>query len=108
MAFLEFKGVRIVGFSAGVPKHVAVNESVASKDYDAADFIATTGVRERRIGDFTTSDLCLAASEQLLADLQWEKDEVGALIFVSQTPDYILPATACILQERGAPVGYTD
>ena len=100
MAFLEFENVRIAGFSAGVPKYIAVNESVASKDYDAADFIATTGVRERRIGDFTTSDLCLAAAEQLLLDLQWKKEEIGALIFVSQTPDYILPATACILQDR--------
>ncbi len=100
MAFLEFKNVRIAGFSAGVPKRIVVNDKVASHDYDAADFVATTGVRERRFGDFTTSDLCYAAAEQLLSDLQWEKNEVGALIFVSQTADYIFPATACILQER--------
>lgn len=100
MAFLEFRNVRIAGFSAGVPKQIAINESVESKDYDAADFIATTGVRERRIGNFTTSDLCLEASKRLLVDLQWRKEEIGALIFVSQTADYILPATACILQER--------
>ena len=54
MAFLEFKDMRIAGFSAGVPKYVAVNDTVASKDYAAADFVATTGVKERRIGDFTT------------------------------------------------------
>lgn len=100
MAFLEFRNVRIAGFSAGVPKNISVNEFVASKDYDAADFVATTGVYERRIGDFTTSDLCFEASERLLIDLQWKKEEIGALIFVSQTPDYILPATACILQNR--------
>ena len=100
MAFLDFNNVRIAGFAAGVPKYVAVNESVASKDYDAADFIATTGVRERRIGNFTTSDLCFEATERLLSDLQWDKAEIGALVFVSQTADYILPATACVLQNR--------
>lgn len=100
MAFLEFKNMRIAGFSAGVPKFVAKNDVVSSKDYDAADFVATTGVKERRLGDFTTSDLCYEATERLLKDLQWNKEEVGALIFVSQTADYILPATACILQDR--------
>lgn len=100
MAFLEFKSVRIAGFSAGVPKHIAVNEHVASKDYQASDFVATTGVKERRVGDFTTSDLCLQASERLIADLKWDKSEIDALLFVSQTPDYILPATACILQDK--------
>lgn len=100
MAFLEFQNVRIAGFSAGVPKQIVPNEQVESKDYEASDFIATTGVKERRLGDFTTSDLCYAATERLLSDLGWNREDVGALIFVSQTPDYILPATACILQDR--------
>ena len=103
MAFFEFKNVRIAGVSAGVPKHVEKNEGgvVQSKDYDAAAFVETTGVKERRISDdLTTSDLCYAAAEKLISDLGWEKSEVEVLIFVSQTADYILPATACILQER--------
>lgn len=40
------------------------------------------------------------AAEQLIADLGWDKKEIGALVFVSQTPDYILPATSCILQDK--------
>lgn len=100
MAFLDFKNIRIAGFSAGVPKCIVKNDKVSSKDYDAVDFVATTGVQERRLGDFTTSDLCYEAAERLLTDLQWNKDEVDAIIFVSQTADYILPATACILQDR--------
>ena len=60
-----------------------------------------TGVKERRISDkLTTSDLGFAAAERLIADLQWNKSEIEALIFVSQTADYILPCTACILQDR--------
>ena len=72
-----------------------------SADYDAAAFIETTGIRERRYSnDFTTSDLCYAAAEKLIADLGWDKSEIGILVFVSQNADYILPATACILQSR--------
>lgn len=100
MAFLEIPNVRIAGVAAGVPRHVEKTVSTTDK-YGAEEFVETTGVREKRYSnDFTTSDLSLAAAERLLADLGWEKNEVQALVFVSQTPDYILPATACVLQER--------
>jgi 3-oxoacyl-[acyl-carrier-protein] synthase III len=101
MAFIEVKNVRIAGFAAGVPKNIMVNDRVESADYNAADFIATTGVKQKRYSDdFTTSDLCYYASEQLIKDLNWQKEDIDAIFFVSQNPDYILPATACILQER--------
>ena len=103
MAFLEFKNVRIAGISAGVPKRKVCNLDIKdiSADYDSAAFVETTGVLERRIDEaLTTSDLCVAAAEKLLADLGWDKSEVGGVIFVSQTTDYYLPATACIVQDR--------
>ena len=106
MAFLEIKNVRIAGIAAGVPRFVASNlhpldDDGVSKDYSPEAFVETTGVLERRISDrFTTSDLCFEAAEHLIADLGWEKSEIEALVFVSQTADYILPATACILQDR--------
>ena len=102
MAFLEFKNVRIAGFSAGVPKKTINNLDLKnlSKDYDAAAFVETTGVKERRVDDFTTSDLCLVAAEQLIKDLNWNKSEIEAIIFVSQTRDYQVPATSCIIQDK--------
>lgn len=103
MAYLELNDFRIAGISAGVPRRIVNNlkKKDISKDYDAAAFIATTGVLERRLDDkYTTSDLCYAAAEQLINDLKWEKSEIDAIIFVSQTTDYFLPATACILQDR--------
>ena len=48
--------------------------------------------------DLTAGDLCYAAAEKLISDLGWNKDEIDILVFVSQHADYILPATACILQ----------
>ena len=103
MAFLEFKNVRIAGISAGVPQRKVCNLDIKdiSADYDSAAFVETTGVLERRIDEaLTTSDLCVAAAEKLLTDLGWDKSEVGGVIFVSQTTDYYLPATACIVQDR--------
>lgn len=106
MAFLEFRNVRIAGIAAGVPKNISSNlhpskEDNFSKDYAPEAFVEATGVSERRTSQvLTTSDLCYAAAERLIADLKWQKEEIDAIVFVSQTVDYILPATACILQDR--------
>ena len=100
MAFLDIKNVEIVGMSAGVPKQVMSTISTTSK-YGADDFVETTGVIEKRYSnDFTTSDLCQAAADRLIEDLGWDRKDIGILIFVSQTADYILPATSCILQDK--------
>ena len=106
MAFLEVKNVRIAGIAAGVPKQVssvldANNNDSLAEGTSAEDFVKSTGVKERRVSQkFTTSDLCCAAAEQLIIDLNWNKNEIDAIIFVSQTADYILPATSCIIQDR--------
>ncbi len=100
MAFIELKNIRIAGFSAGVPKKVIKTKSRNPK-YTDEEFVKSVGVEEKHIDDkFTTSDLCYFAAEQLITDLGWDKKEIEALIFVSQFRDYILPATAPILQDR--------
>lgn len=105
MAFLQFKNVRIAGIAAGVPKQIGSNLDSSlhniSEEYTPEAFVEATGVLERHISDkLTTSDLGYAAAEKLISDLGWNKAEIEALIFVSQTADYIFPATACILQDR--------
>lgn len=103
MAFFKFNNVRISGMAGGVPRNVISNvvRNDSSTDFDAQAFIETTGVIERRISPtLTASDLCYEAAERLLADLQWNKEEIDILVFVTQTPDYCVPATACIMQDR--------
>lgn len=106
MAFLDFENVRIAGIAAGVPVNIADNlhpsaDDTVSSEYTPEDFVKTTGVKERRVSNvLTTSDLCYAASEKLIADIGWDKKDIEAIIFISQTPDYILPASACLLQDR--------
>ena len=103
MAFLEIKNVRIAGIASGVPATIVKNtdDTVHSENYDAASYVETTGVEERRCSSvLTTSDLCYKAAEKLMDDLKWAKSEIDGLIFVSQSNDYIEPATSCILQDR--------
>ena len=106
MAFCEFKNVRAAGIAAGVPKNVVSilngdSNVVLAEGTTAEAFVEQTGVRERRVDKTsTTSDLCYAAAEKLIFDLGWDKKEIDAIFFASQTTDYFLPATACIMQDR--------
>jgi len=104
MSYLEFSGIGIFGLAAAVPRHVIDNYSYT--EYfpadDVKDIIEKIGVKERRFADAETcsSDLCFAAAEQLFNDMQVDRTEIDLLLFVSQTPDYRMPATSIILQHR--------
>ncbi|MEO7881256.1 MAG: ketoacyl-ACP synthase III [Mucilaginibacter sp.] len=100
---MEIRNVAIKGVAACVP--ATVEENAAIPNHDAANLqklIKTTGVERRHIAgnNICTSDLCLQAAEKLIADLGWDKNEIDGLIFATQSPDYILPATSAILQHR--------
>jgi 3-oxoacyl-[acyl-carrier-protein] synthase III len=103
MAFLDIPDVRITGFSACIPKNSESNHNLnLFSTAEAEKFITTTGVESRRVSteEICTSDLCYSSAVQLIKDLGWSKEDIDCLIFVSQTPDYILPASSCILQSR--------
>lgn len=61
-----------------------------------------TGINERHIASQTelASDLALKAAEKLIDASGIDKNSIDALLLCTQTPDYILPTTACILQNR--------
>lgn len=102
MAFLQVNNVEIVGMAAAVPSIIEENVNIYKKWGGYDNFVATTGIERHRKSSpsICSSDLCQAAAEKLIAELGWEKDSIDALVFVSQTPDYILPATSAILQQR--------
>ncbi|MEN3940213.1 ketoacyl-ACP synthase III [Prosthecobacter sp. SYSU 5D2] len=68
---------------------------------DAGRLVKGTGVKERRIDrSLCTSDLCVAAAEKLISELGWERSSIQHLVFITQSPDYRLPATSCVIQQR--------
>lgn len=94
---------RIAAVVACVPETVLRNESLVDRFGDAvAQVTKMTGVLARHIApvEQTTSDLCTAAALRLFDREGLAPSDVDAVIFVSQTPDYRLPATACELQHR--------
>lgn len=104
MANLSFSNVGITGMSAAVPKNTIDNYSYTDffPKPDVKDIVDKVGIKERRFAPegMCASDLCFAAAEQLINDLEINKDEIDLLVFVSQTPDYRMPATAITLQHR--------
>jgi len=104
MAFLEFENTGISALAAAVPSTV-INNYEYTMHFPAEDVkevVDKIGVYERRFADENTcsSDLCYAAANKLIEDNEIDRKEIELLIFVSQTPDYRMPATSIILQER--------
>jgi 3-oxoacyl-[acyl-carrier-protein] synthase-3 len=100
----KFESATITGIAVAVPSR-KINNLEREWDFPQSyvrDAIAKTGVRERRWAEagVCASDLCFEAASELLSDMEIESDSVDAVIFVSQGPDYVLPMTAALLQER--------
>jgi 3-oxoacyl-[acyl-carrier-protein] synthase III len=101
MATTKIANVRVAGISSVVPalERVVYPESANARQKLAARI---TGVRTIRVAQngICTSDLCCAAARHLLTALDWASNSVDSLIFVTQTPDYVLPGTSASLQHR--------
>ena len=105
MALLTFENVGITALAAAVPNRVIDNYKYdldIFPEEDVKKVVDKIGVRERRFADKETcsSDLCFAAASRLLDDNDVDRSEIDLLVFLSQTPDYRMPATSCILQDR--------
>lgn len=104
MAFLQYEGVGITAMGAAVPKRVIRNREYTEiwSQEEADEIVDKTGIEERRFADESTcsSDLCFVAAEKVIADNNINKDEIELLVFISQTPDYRMPATSVTLQHR--------
>lgn len=104
MAQVTLRNVRFAGMSSCVPHRVLSNIGDCPPQMKAGRerLVRNIGIERRRIcSDWQCfSDLAFDATERLLADLAWERDEIDALIVVTQSPDYLTPATAIILQDR--------
>ncbi|WP_310377786.1 ketoacyl-ACP synthase III [Flavobacterium sp.] len=101
---LNISNVQISGSVSCVPKTKIFNleNTLFNSPDEAIKFVEMTGVEEKRHLEegVLVSDLCYQAAELLIKKLEWEKDEIGVLIMVTQTPDYLIPNTAIILQNR--------
>lgn len=104
MSILHFNNIGILGMAGCVPKRII--KTLEYTEYfpagDVQKLAEKTGIYERRFADENTcsSDLCYAAAERLIADMNIDRSEIDVLLFISQTADYRMPATSILLQER--------
>jgi len=95
--------VRIGAISYFLPPTVEGSDTLQREnpDWDLPKILEKTGILTRHVaGDGETAvDLAFKAGSSLLADRADAKDS-DLLILVTQSPDYVLPTSACILQDR--------
>lgn len=98
----KIQHTKIEAIYACVPEQeVLTTEYSLFAPEEARLFTKNTGIYARRVAPdgVTCSDLCFNAAAQLLSDINIAS-EIDLLVFVSQSPDYFLPATSIILQDR--------
>lgn len=104
MATSTLRNVRYAGMATCVPRRVVSNLSDCRPQIrsERERLVRNIGIETRRMAPEWQcfSDLAFEATTTLLESLQWAREEVDALIVVTQSPDYLAPATAIILQDR--------
>jgi len=93
----------ITGWGSSVPESVLTNDDI-SKMVDTTDewIRDRTGIRERRIAgeDQSTATLAVEAALKALKVANLAPTELDLIIVTSSSPEYIFPATACIVQDK--------
>jgi 3-oxoacyl-[acyl-carrier-protein] synthase III len=104
MAQSIIKAPSLKGLATCVPRRRFNNltDTTAFAQSEVRKVVAMAGVTERRIVDARTcsTDLCFGAAEALLEDLGWDRHSIDGLIMVTQTPDYFMPSSSCMLHKR--------
>jgi 3-oxoacyl-[acyl-carrier-protein] synthase-3 len=100
----NFSGISIKGISTCVPNQSVSNDFFSTKfsQKEIRSIEKITGIKTRRWADSETSsiDLCYAAAKKLIQELNWDPVSFDAIIFISQTPEYTLPASSIVLQNK--------
>lgn len=106
MTDAKFENVKIKGISSVVPsKELDIRNDEKLYGGDTRKIqrvIKSSGFLKRRVAekDVTTSDLCLQAAENLIEKMCVDRETIDALLFISYTPDYLMPATSYVLHKK--------
>lgn len=101
----------IKGISYFLPERVVTNEELVAEfpEWTVEKIADKVGVHERHVAaeDETATDMAVKAAEKLFADNPGiKREDIDFVILCTQSPDYFLPSSACIIQDRlGIPTG---
>ena len=99
------KKAYIKSISYYLPDKVVTNEELVADfpEWTVEKIADKVGVKERHVAvdSETATDLAVKAAEKLFAEnLEITKDSIDFIVFCTQSPDYLLPTSACLIQER--------
>jgi 3-oxoacyl-[acyl-carrier-protein] synthase III len=101
MSRSTIEGFRIAGVATCLPPRTADNldPALGFDPEEVRKVVAMAGVRQRRVVDagVTAADLSFEAADALIERLGWARESITGLIFVTQSPDYFLPSSSCML-----------
>lgn len=104
MEIFSISGIHIDGIVACVPERKVDNEEALKEMYgdEASLIIGSTGIKTRYLANpgTSSSNLCLACAEKLMAGTGTTADQIGAVVFVTFTPDRLMPFNASLIQEQ--------
>jgi 3-oxoacyl-[acyl-carrier-protein] synthase-3 len=96
--------VYINAISYHLPVDTLTNDKISQlfPEWNVEKISSKTGITERHIckSDEFASDLAFIAAEKLFKENDIDKGSIDFLLYCTQSPDYFLPTTACILQDR--------
>ena len=94
----------IKAISYYLPEKVVTNEDLVKEfpEWTVDKIAGKIGVSSRHISaeDETAGDMAIKAAEKLFAEGEVKKEEIDFIILCTQSPDYFLPSTACVIQDR--------
>lgn len=99
------KSARITAVSYALPSRIEDNAFLVKDmglEWSAEDIYEKTGIRQRHIAASgeCASDLGVAAAERLFEQEERWREKIDYVLFCSQSSDYVLPTTACLIHER--------
>lgn len=104
MAFFQNKGIEIAGVACAVPDNYVTVDSFKSvfNEEITKKFTEGTGIKGmyKALPEQTASDLATAAAENLFSNINIDRNEIGMMVFVTQSPDYRRPSSASVVQKR--------
>lgn len=94
----------IKNISYYLPEKILSNELIHAEfpEWDIHKISSKTGINSRHISavDEFTSDMAFEAASKLFSEHNIDKSKIDFLLLCTQSPDYFLPTTACILQDK--------
>ena len=92
----------IVGWGMYIPEKVLTNDDLAKKVETSDTWIRSrTGIRERRVAaeKETTASMAIYAAREALDRARIRPSDVDLVIVATLTPEHVMPATACLVQD---------